>query len=315
MQETALSPLRRKVMTARAAGPEVMRAALRPALGRAGRVFPGGEVEAAEITVALTGLEDLLAGLPDDGLALSLLRPGPGGDIVEGLAHVAPPLLDALIEQAVTGQVRQRPAPATPPRAPTALDVALASDFLRALLAEMARAPGLSGLVAGLVPGAAAPGARALRHRMPPGPYRALACEVRVAPGGGGLSLWLNDTAAAPETAPGPAEARVRAAATWSARLAGALRLAPLPVTAVLHRQTMALRALQALAPGMRIELPPEAAANIRLAVSGNSDLGLVGRLGRARGRRAVQIAPGGAPPTLPAGARGPAAGADPPGD
>lgn len=319
MDQTVLPPLRRKVMAARAAGPEAARAALRLAIGRAGRAFPGGEVEAEEIALSAAGLDRMLADLPGDGLALSLSLAGPDGGVAAGLVHFAPSLLDGLVEQAVTGRVRARPAPAPAvPRAPTALDAALGAEFLQALLAEMGRAPGLAGLVQDLVAGAPAPGAQTLRYRMPPGPYRALICDIRLAPGlGGALRLWLRDTGAGPgsgaDTAADAAadDQRDAEAGTWSARLADALEAISLPLVAVLHRQTMGLRALQALAPGMRIDLPPDATANIRLSVAGRVDLGLGGRLGRARGRRAVQIVQGGAQQAAPLAEAMPRGGSD----
>lgn len=293
-------PLRRKLLAAREAGPEALRATLRLAIGRAGRVCPGGEIEAGDIAVSQTGLEAMLAGLPAEGV--SLLLSTPGSEWPSGLAHLTPGLLDAVVEQVVTGRVRARPVPAAQAglpagagRSPTALDILLAGDFLHALLAEMGQSPGLAALVRGIVPGGPAPLAQTLRYRMQAGPYRAMQCEIGLGPGVGGvLRLWLRDQHAAPDRPgvagdpPQPADA-----AHWSDRLAAAVGQASMPLVAVLHREVMELRALRMLQPGMRIALPAGAATAVRLVAAGH-DLGLAGRLGRARGRRAVQI---GGPP------------------
>ncbi|PKP84926.1 MAG: hypothetical protein CVT80_05380 [Alphaproteobacteria bacterium HGW-Alphaproteobacteria-2] len=287
------SVLRRKLAAGRAgraasAGPDAT--ALVRSFDSAGRAALGCPLALEAGGSRALQLDALLADLPPDGL-LVLLGAAAAGPT--GLVHLAPALVDALVWAAVTGGVPERAAARGAPRVPTPLDAALVAPFLAALLSELARLPGMAARLDGLAPGPSVADRGLLVHRLAQGRYTALG--GRLLPGGGGGGAFLL-ALPSPEAASRPA-----ASVDWGTRLALAAGSGHVALNAVLHRQPMTLAALRRLAPGDRLALPPEAPAVLRLeAVAGGA--ALVGRLGRARGHRAVLLAqPGTTPLAAPA--------------
>lgn len=282
------SVLRRKLAAGRAgraaaAGPDAT--ALARVFDRAARMALGCPLafEAGESRVL--PLEVLIADLPPDGLLL-LLEGAAGARA--GLVHLAPLLADALVWATVTGNVPERSAARAAARAPSALDAALVAPFLATLLAELAHLPGMAARLGTLAPGPTVADRGVLVHRLVAGRYLALGGALRPGGGGGGAFLLALPL---PEAAGRPV-----ASADWDMRLARVVGGGRVALNAVLHRQLMTLAALRRLAPGDRLSLPPEAAASLRLeTVAGGA--ALAGRLGRARGRRAVLLASSGTTP------------------
>ena len=94
------------------------------------------------------------------------------------------------------------------------------------------------------------------------------------------------------------ASAPVKAAAgpgksdIWSRHMARAAADAPVRVRAVLHREQMALEALQGLAPGDVLPLPREARERVEIRIEGRPEAGPLaeGRLGAVDGRKALKL-------------------------
>ncbi|MBP7003302.1 FliM/FliN family flagellar motor switch protein [Amaricoccus sp.] len=87
--------------------------------------------------------------------------------------------------------------------------------------------------------------------------------------------------------------ARERPNDLWKTLMRRAAAAAPVPVDAVLHRQSLSLAALQDLKVGQTIEIPRQAAETIELTIpqpGGRSALVAAGRLGAFQGRKVVKL-------------------------
>lgn len=279
MPEGQESVLRRKLAAGRAGraaatGPDA--AALARSFDRAARDVLGCPLAVRSGTSRALAFEALVAELPPDGLLLLLQGAAPGP---AGLVHLANPLADALVWAAVTGHVPDRGAS----RVPTPLDAAILAPFLAALLGELARLPGMASRLGGLAPGDVVADRGLLVHRLAQGRYTALGGTLLSGEGGGGGDFLL--------AFPVPAAAsRPPGTADWCLRLHRAAGGGQVVLDAVLHRQPMTLAALRRLAPGDRLCLPPQASATLQLEAAAGG-MALAGRLGRARGHRAVLLA------------------------
>lgn len=108
------------------------------------------------------------------------------------------------------------------------------------------------------------------------------------------LPLSALDVIRASFDAQANAAARDRPNDLWKKLMRRAAASAPVPVDAVLHRQTMSLAALQTLAVGQILEIPVESPEAIGLTIAqpgGRSAVVAAGALGTYRGRKVVRLA------------------------
>jgi flagellar motor switch protein FliM len=108
------------------------------------------------------------------------------------------------------------------------------------------------------------------------------------------LPLSALDVIRASFDAQANAAARDRPNDLWKTLMRRAAATAPVPVDAVLHRQTMSLAALQALAVGQVLEIPAESPEAVGLAIAqpgGRTSVVATGALGAYRGRKVVRLA------------------------
>ena len=276
MGEATEPVLKRKAATSRAGHPGAGSSeALARAVAAAAR-----RVLAAEVSVDppdCTGMElaALLESVPEHGLVL--LLGGRDGGEGAGLAVLEPALTEALVAQRITGA----PAAAREPRAPTPVDAALTGDFVDMLLSGLAAVPGLEAAAALAVTGQAER-VPPLRFSLPPGGWRVTGFAFTLAgtEHGGRLTLAL------PEASGADDESR----RAWAGRRDSAVRAAPIVLRAVLHRARLPLRDLERLESGDRLDLPAAALDAVRLEAGRRAVF--TGRLGQARGQRAVRLGP-----------------------
>ncbi|PWE30628.1 hypothetical protein DDZ14_14425 [Maritimibacter sp. 55A14] len=290
--ETAVPVLRRMLSAGRghasACGAEMAEGLRRAAAAAArSRLGLGCDLDAIEGEVA--GLEEMLAAVPRDALIALVSREGGSG----GLVAMDAALVEALVAIRITGRVpRGAETDGSGRRALSTVDAALARDFIDALLAGLDRVPGLSG-AARLRFADYLTDPAPLRYSLPAGGWLRVTFELRLgaeSPVGRMLIALPQRAGAAP---PGP---QVDPDADWSARLDAALGTAPIRLNAVLDRMRLPLARLKSLAPGDAIELRAGVLSQVTL-VSAEGRRICTGRLGQARGHRALRIGP--EPPAL----------------
>jgi len=242
-----------------------------------------------------------LAELPEaiEDRALLAVLEGPAEGL--GLAAIAPSLLAALIEVQTTG--RLSPAPPAARRA-TRTDAVMVAGFIDHALA------GFEEILAELPEIVWAGGFRYASYLDDPRPlglllediaFRVLQLDLALGQGGertGGLVLALpaNGRGAAPRPAAGanaqagaPAAGSLADAKRWSKDMERVVLQAPAVLDAVLHRLTLPLSAVLALAPGAELPVPLAALEDLRVEGQGGRLLAR-GRLGQNRGFRAVRL-------------------------
>jgi flagellar motor switch protein FliM len=206
-----------------------------------------------------------------------------------GVALICPALASALVEGATTGRVIA--APATP-RQPTRTDAALLAPMIDVLLryigARCAAHPMGSG-IQGFVYGSFLHDPRPLALLLEDGRYRVITFDVTL--GHGSVSgTWALILPAPPEHPPlsslGKATAETRA---WAQHLQSAIAASPTQLDVVLFRAQLALSTALSLAPGDMLCIPVSALETLSLRTLDGVEVG-TGRLGQARGQRAVRL-------------------------
>jgi flagellar motor switch protein FliM len=215
------------------------------------------------------------------------------------LINVSTDLIFHIVDLRMGGDPAQAPMPTM--RSITAVDCALCTDFINAVLSAFESSMRLN-----LGPGLSS--AMRLNH------FEQHVTMVRIAPEHSDvlvlrLSLDVGEAARSgdfdlvlplsvldayqagvdPEAA-GPAEEEQ--IDIWTARMAQAARQAPAHLRAVLHRADMSVAELSALEPGMIIPLPAGSRGHVQLTfegVDGGQPLAY-GRLGAFEGRKAVKL-------------------------
>ena len=253
-----------------------------------------------------------------------------------GLMAIEPDLAYHLVDLTLGGDPVQAPTPLARPF--TAIDMALCRLHLDAILAAFAHAIGANlgrPLTKGLT-------IRDLRQslsqlRLAPDYIDVMVFGMELTLGEAGrrgrftlvLPLSALDVIRASIQARNVQAAKDRPNDLWKTLMRRAAANAPVPVDAVLHRQTLSLAALQSLQVGQVLEIPRQAVEEIRLAIpqpGGRTALLAQGRLGVyldnkviklttppdprvvAHIERALRPAPGAAPAPALAGAPGPLA-------
>lgn len=258
-------------------------AALSQAFGRMCAGYPGLDgtvVELSRSTVSLAELVDMT----EPGLFLALLE-GPGDAM--GMVWLCPTALSALVEAQTTGQVVAPAATDGPPRLPTRTDAALIAPMVDSFLhhaaercAELPEGADVSGFLYGSF----------LDDRRPIGvvlddlDYKVL--QLRISLGQGMVTgLW---TLVLPCSAPVEAAMQDKND-DWESRLTGAVENSQVTLNAVLCRFKLTLKEALALTKGDVLRVPESALETLALTALNGAALA-TGRLGQARGFRAVRL-------------------------
>ncbi|WP_347265952.1 FliM/FliN family flagellar motor C-terminal domain-containing protein [Paracoccus sp. (in: a-proteobacteria)] len=237
-----------------------------------------------------------LAELPEVLPERALLAVIEGAGEGLGVVAICPDLLGSLIEMQAMGRITSR---AIPARRPTRTDAAIASDFVDALLAELARELARCGARPDFGSYRYATyldDPRPLALMLEDGMFARLSLRFRMGAGGqrdGRLMIALPGTRPA-ATARGTGLAGLPppapdAATATAVTLSEAVQAAPVALVGILCRRTMTLQALRRLVPGALLALPQDALDNA-VVETAQGQLLARGRLGEANGLHAIRL-------------------------
>lgn len=261
-------------------------AALRVAFGRMAADVPGLDSVVQQVDFADLGLAEMLD-LVEPGMFMAILE---GQGEAMGLAVACPNVLAAVIEAQTTGRVDTAP---VPPRAPTRTDAALIApclDTFLSLAGQLCADLPQAGLVTGYVYGSYLADPRPLGLMMDDRSYHVLHLRVSLGFGAriGDLRVFLPKSGAGPARA-AQAPTAQEAARNWQEQLEYAVQASEVVVTAVLARLSISLSDALRLRPGDILKLPESALETLRIETISQDPICL-GRLGQARGQRAVRL-------------------------
>lgn len=263
--------------------------AWRLALARAAAAgAPCLQLEVGALADRELGLADVLE-LPGPR-SLILLLDGPAGQT--GLAVLAPALVTGLVEAMTLGQVLRAPAQ---DRVPTRTDSVIAGAFLDASLREaealLASDPEVS-WIADFHQATFLTDPRPLGYMLDDQPFRMLRAEIALAGGArsGALMLVLPAQGRGRMPVAPPRRAVESAPADdFGQQLARQVAGAEVRLDAVIARLSLPLGRLMALQPGDTLPLEGSRLDHVTLTAIDGTEVG-VGRLGQARGGRAVRL-------------------------
>ncbi len=260
---------------------------LRIAFGRMAQEWPGIEAELRAVTVSAMSVAEL-ADQVEQAMFVALLE-GQGEQI--GVSLICPALLAGLVEGAATGRVAG-PAP-DQPRPPTRTDAALVAPMIDALLAHIRErcSDELGALMPrGWVYGSFLADPRPLALMLDDGQYRMLRFTLSLGQGQvrGTWSILLPDPAVAGAARP-RASGPDTDAPSWEVQLQGAVQACPAELRVILHRAQLPLGQALSLAAGDTLCIPMSAIETMQVETVAGQSLG-TGRLGQARGQRAVRL-------------------------
>lgn len=277
----------RRPLSAETVEPGAARA-WRTALARAASTSARLDLDVAALTDRVVGLADVLE-LPGPQ-ALILLLDGPGGQT--GLAILSPPVLAGLVEAMTLGQVLRGVPQA---RVPTRTDSVIAGGFLDAALREaeglLATDPDIT-WIGDFHQATFLTDPRTLGFMLDDQPFRVLQAEVALAGGArtGPLSLVLPARGRGPAPmAPPPPAGPPPQADDFCHQLARQVAGAEVRLDAVIARLTLPLGQLMDLQTGDTLPLEGSRLDLVTLTAIDGAVVG-VGRLGQARGGRAVRL-------------------------
>ncbi|MFN7004264.1 MAG: FliM/FliN family flagellar motor switch protein [Roseinatronobacter sp.] len=285
-QGSALQVMASRHRVAQAQQQAQFAAALRVAFGRMAADCPGLDAVVQNVDIRQGGLAEILD-LTESGMFLALLE---GREDTIGMVMACPSLLAGMIEAQTTGQVDSAPAPR---RKPTRTDAALVAPmidaFLRLVDQRCAELP-QAALVSGYVYGSYLDDPRPLGILLEDGSYHLIAFRISLGFGAkdGTWFLILPDP-----KAPAPTGQTARSEADdsrdWQARLETAVSGSEVVIRAMLGRVQITLTDALRLRPGDVLSLPETALEALTLESITRERLG-IGRLGQARGQRAVRL-------------------------
>lgn len=261
-------------------------AALRVAFGRMAAQIHGLDATVTAVETRSAALAELLD-LMETGMFLAVLE-GPGERM--GLVMACPMVLAGMVEAQTTGRVEET---VPPKRKPTRTDAALMSPmvdrFLRLVEQRCGDLP-QSGLVSGYVYGSYLDDPRPVGMMLDDGLFQVIHLRVSLGFGAkeGDWFLVLPDPAQDSARAVA-AQSEMDAESDWQERLSVAVQGSAVEVTAVLGRVQIALSDALRLRPGDIVQLPETALESLSLQSINHDPLG-IGRLGQARGQRAVRL-------------------------
>lgn len=261
-----------------------LQAALSQAFGRMCAGYPGLDGHVAAVSRKTVSLAELVE-LTEPGMFLALLE-GPGDGM--GMVWLCPVALAALVEAQTTGQVLPATAPAAAPRLPTRTDAALLAPmvdmFLHQIGGRCAELPEAA-LVSGYQYGSFLDDRRPIGVVLEDDAYEMFSMRISLAQGAvtGTWTLIVP----CPDTAQPPA--RTNDAEDWTQRLSCAVERSPVSLNAVLCRFKLSLHEALALTEGDVLRIPDSALEALELSAQGGAQVA-EGRLGQARGFRAVRL-------------------------
>lgn len=231
-------------------------------------------------------LAELLDALEDRALLAVLNGPAEG----LGLVALSPQVMAALVEMQTMGRVTQGE---VPPRRPTRTDATMAVDFIDQVMIELetALAEELDVIwAAGFRYSSFLNDPRPLGLLLEDAAYRVFRLDLDLSLGAKRGTMLL----ALPAAGRGmPPERRgaapVDPGAVWAQQMEQTVLATSVQLEAVLHRLSIPLSAVMRLQVGDLLPLPSASVEKLRLEGSGGRKL-VVGRLGQARGFRAVKL-------------------------
>lgn len=264
----------------------VFGAALRVAFGRMAAEYQGLDAVVQSVDARQAALAEVLD-LMETGVFLAVLE-GRGERM--GLVMACPTLLAGMIEAQTTGRVD----PGTvPKRKPTRTDAALLSPMVDAFLRLVEqRCAGLpqADLVRGYVYGSFLDDPRPLGMMLDEGLFQVIHLRVSLGFGAkeGDWFLILPDMSEE-VCCPDDTQTEAEAARDWQERLTVAISASEVEVSAILGRVQITLSEALRLRPGDIVQVPETALETLTLESINHEPLG-IGRLGQARGQRAVRL-------------------------
>lgn len=287
-RENVLTKMATRHRVAQAQERATFEAALRVAFGRMSAECPGLDGVVQDVTIRQGALAEVLD-LAETGMFLALLE-GQGERM--GLAMACPVVLAGMVEAQATGRVDKSD---VPPRQPTRTDAALLAPMVDAFLrltdarcADLPQAP----LVAGYGYGSFLDNPRPLGLMLEEGKFNIL--HLRVTLGFGAKEGdWL---VVLPEPEPIQPHSKADRGGgdadpdkDWQARLQEVISDSGVVLNSVLCRVQLSLTEALRLRAGDILRLPEAALEMLTLESIDQSALG-IGRLGQARGQRAVRL-------------------------
>ena len=280
-------------------------AALRLAFGRMGADCPGLDAVVQGASLREGALAEVLD-LAEPGMFLALVE-GPAERM--GLVMASPAVLAGIIEAQTTGRVEES---AVHPRKPTRTDAALLAPMIEAFLQQVAQCcagQSREKQVKGFVYGSFQDDPRPLGLMLEDGQYTIIKLSVALGFGAksGEWFLILPQVEPEPESVadddtPSADESE------WQARLDHAVGTSPIVLDAVLCRLQISITDALRLRVGDTLRVPESALESLGLETL-EHDAICEGRLGQARGQRAVRLTKDvGTPAALPAPTSLPAA-------
>ncbi len=261
-------------------------AALRVAFGRMAADCPGLDATVQKVDIASTGLAEILD-LIESGMFLALLE---GRADTMGMIMTCPVVLAGVIEAQTTGAIgTDIPQPRKPTRTDAALVAPMIDAFLRLVDQRCADLPEADA-VSGYVYGSYLDDPRPLGVLLDDRRYMMMRFRVSLGFGakGGDWFLIVPETTTL-STESKPVEPEAAASRDWQAKLEAAVNCSEVTITATLARLKLTLTDALRLRPGDVLTVPDSALETLSLETIHHEPLG-VGRLGQARGQRAVRL-------------------------
>lgn len=250
-------------------------------LGKVSRSVLGLSASASDIATGETTLARVAELVPRGALMVVLHQAG----APVGLFALDAAIAAALSEYRLTGLLVARSGPSRPV---TDIDAELLREFIDGALAGLCDI--LPETPALLAFGSHLPDVRSLPYVLRPEPLQSLSASVSLGEGETkGPAIFLLPHGYLDGAAPRAPSGAGADAVAWRDRLHGAVEGAPVMLEGVLHRCRMPLDRLRRLAPGDRIDLPRDAIGHVVVEAQGRLPV-FAGRLGQARGQRAIRI-------------------------
>ena len=286
-RDNALTKMATRHRLAQAQERAVFLAALRVAFGRMSADCPGLDGVVQDVTIRQGSLAEVLD-LAEPGMFLALLD---GQDERIGLLMASPAVLAGMVEAQATGRVdKADSALRMPTRTDAALLAPMVDAFLRLIETRCLELP-QSSIVSGYEYGSFLETPRPLGLMLDDGLFHIL--HLRVALGFGAKEgdwfLILPDRDHMAQSHPPDSGSDIDPDKDWQERLHGVINESGVVLNSVLCRVQLSLTDALRLRSGDCLRLPDSALETLMLESIGHTALG-IGRLGQARGQRAVRL-------------------------
>jgi flagellar motor switch protein FliM len=283
--QTALAQMAARHRVAAAEQVAGFHAALRSAFARMSNDWPLLGAQVADVSHRALSVAEV-ADLIEPGMFVAMLD-NATDDL--GVTLICPNLTGALVDGVTTGRVM---APPMAPRAPTRTDAALLAPMIDVLLrqiSERCAAHPMGQRLRGFVYGSFMQDPRPLSLLLEDGQYRLVSFAVSLGQGSV-QGTWSLILPAEPDpqnrATPDHAMAEHRA---WAQNLQAAVGASAVQLDVTLFRAQLALSTAMSLEPGDMLCIPVNALETLSLRTLDGTELG-AGRLGQARGQRAVRL-------------------------